>query len=75
MYKLIVKYSAQNNNNNNNNNSIIDRDDRGRGGIILTQLRESNGGEIVPGSDGITIADKNALNVINLVILYGNDSK
>jgi len=53
MYELMVKYSAQNNTNNN-----INRDDRRRGGLLLTQLGEDNSGEIVPGSDGITIVDK-----------------
>ena len=48
LYELMVKYSAQNNNNNS-----INRDDRRRGGILLTQLREDNRGEVVPGSDGI----------------------
>ena len=49
----MVKYSAQN-----NNNIIINNDDRRRGGIILTQLGEDNRGEVFPGSNGITIADK-----------------
>ena len=53
MYELMVKYSTQN-----NNNSIPNHDDRRRGGILLTQLGEGNRGEVVPGSDGITIADK-----------------
>ena len=53
MNELMVKYFAQN-----NNNIIINNDDRRRGGILLTQLGEDNSGEIVPGSDGITIADK-----------------
>ena len=39
MYELMVKYSAQNNTNNS-----INRDDRRRGGILLTQLGESNSG-------------------------------
>ena len=60
MYELMVKYSAQN-----NNNSIINHDDRRRGGILLNQLGEGNSGEVVPGSDGIVIEDKNVLNVIN----------
>ena len=37
MYELMVKYSAQNNTNNS-----INRDDRRRGGILLTQLGEGN---------------------------------
>ena len=53
MYELMVKYSAHN-----NNNSIINHDDRRRGGILMTQLGEDNRGEVVPGSDGIIIADK-----------------
>ena len=53
MYELMVKYSAQNNTNNS-----INRDDRRRGGILLTQLGEDNSGEIVPGYYCITIADK-----------------
>ena len=53
MYELMVKYSAQN-----ITNSSINRDDRRRGGILLTRLGDSNRGEIVPGTDGITIADK-----------------
>ena len=40
-----MKYSAQNNNNNNNN--IINRDDKGKGGILLIQLSEGNRGVIV----------------------------
>ena len=47
----MVEYSAQNNNN------IIHHDDIRRRGILLTQLEKSNRGEIVPGSDGIIIAD------------------
>ena len=66
MYELMVKYSAQNNTNNS-----INRDDRRKGDILLTQLGDINRGEIVPGSDEITIADKNVLDVINLVILHG----
>ena len=49
----MVKYFTQNNTNNN-----INRDDRKRGGILLTQIGEDNRGEIVPGSNGITIANK-----------------
>ena len=37
MYKLIVKYSAQN-----NNNGSINRDDRRIRGILLAQLEEGN---------------------------------
>ena len=62
----MVKYSVEN-----NNNSIISHDYRRRGGILLTLLGEGNSGEVVPGSDGIIIAEKNVLNVINLVILHG----
>ena len=66
MYELMVKYSTQN-----ITNSSINRYDRRRGGILLTQLGENNRGVIVPDSDSITIADKNVLDVINLVILHG----
>jgi len=48
----MVNYSTQN-----NNNSMINRDDRRRGGVRLTQLGEDNRGEIVPSSDNKTIAD------------------
>ena len=67
MYELMVNYSAHN-----NNNSIINHDDRRRGSILLTQLGEGNRGEVVLGSDGIIIADKHVLNVINLVTLHGS---
>ena len=43
---------------NTNTNNSTNRDDRRRDGILLTQLGESNSGEIVPRSDGITFADK-----------------
>ena len=52
IYELMVNYSTQN-----NNNSMINRDDRRRGGVRLTQLGEDNRGEIVPSSDNKTIAD------------------
>ena len=67
MYELMVNYSAQNNTNNS-----INRYDRRKGGILLTQLGEGNRGKVVPGSDGIIIADKHVLNVINLVTLHGS---
>ena len=53
MYELMVNYSTQNTTNNS-----INCDDKWRGGVLLTQLGESNSGEIVPGSDCINIADK-----------------
>ena len=49
----MVKYSAQN-----NNNSSINRCERRRGGILLTQLEKGNRGGIIPGSGDTTIADK-----------------
>ena len=61
----MVKYSAQY-----NNNGSINHDERRRGCILLTQLGEDNRGEIIPGSDGTPIADKNILDVIKLVILH-----